>query len=134
MRVPSFLAAFGLAAVAAGCSSGPEFAQVSGQITVKGKPAAKVRVEFHPDAVAGTAGPSSFAETDAEGRFTLAHPEGTGAVVGKHKVVLNDMRLAESETGAGIPIRFGPEYGVISTTPLAKEVKSGVQQIDIAVP
>lgn len=130
--------AFALAFAAAGCSSGPEFGQVTGQVTVKGKPAAKVRVEFHPDAVAGTSGPSSTAETDADGRYTLTYPKdsgaGTGAVVGKHRVVLNDLRLAESETGAGIGVRFGPEYGAIGTTPVAKEVRPGDQKIDIEIP
>ncbi|MGL4550061.1 MAG: hypothetical protein ACRC33_02645, partial [Gemmataceae bacterium] len=90
-----------------GCSGGPVFGKVTGQVLVKGKPAEKVRVEFHPDASAGTDGPSSFADTDADGRFTLAYAtpksSGVGAVAGKHKVVLMDMRMAESETGRDVP-------------------------------
>lgn len=133
-RRPLVLAALLLA----GCSSGPPFGAVTGQVKVKGQPAAKVRVEFHPDAQNGTQGPSSVGETDADGRYTLSYstPEraGPGAVVGKHKVVLYDLRLAESETGRGIPVRFGPEYGAVLSTPLGFEVKAGEQTIDIPVP
>jgi hypothetical protein len=121
-----------------GCPSGPEFGKVSGQVKAKGKAAAKVRVEFHPDATKGAQGPSSIAETDEEGRFTLSYAtsnrNGQGAVVGWHKVVLQDLRLAESETGKGIEVRFGPEYGTVLTTPLELEVKSGEQTLTIEVP
>jgi hypothetical protein len=122
---------------ATGCSSGPSFGVVTGQVTVKGKPADKVRVEFHPDSLAGTTGPSSFAETDADGRYSLIYSSaagsGPGAVVGKHKVVLQDLRLAESETGKGIPIRLPVECGAVLTTPLSREVKPGEQTIDIPI-
>src|SRR5262245_10359137 len=121
-----------------GCSSGPKFATVQGQVKVNGEPAPKVRVEFHPDAGKGTSGPSSVGETDDKGRFKLtfatADRTGTGAVVGWHKVVLQDLRLAESETGKGIPIRFGQEYAMVLTTPLEIEVKPGDQTIPIDVP
>jgi len=125
-------------ALVAGCSSGPEFGTVSGTVTAKGQPAANVRVEFHPNAQGGTTGPTSVAETDADGRYTLSYatPDrtGKGAVVGTHKVVLQDLKMAESETGRGVPVRFGPDYGGVLTTPLAKQVAAGDQTIDIAVP
>lgn len=128
--------ALGLLALA-GCGGGPVFGTVGGQVRAGGKPADKVRVEFHPDAGSGTKGPSSSAETDADGRYTLTcfHNDRAqaGAVVGKHKVVLQDMRLAASETGQGVPIRFGPEYATVLTTPLDKEVTAGEQTIDIEV-
>ena len=66
-------------------------------------PTLKVRVEFQTDALNGTYGPSSVSETDAEGKYTLTYSlpdkSGLGAVVGKHKVVLQDLRLSETETG-----------------------------------
>jgi hypothetical protein len=113
--------------------------KVEGKVLVKGHSGAKLLVEFHPDAAGkGTMGPSSTGETDGEGRFTLtyatAKSRGDGAVVGWHKVVLRDLRLAESETGRGIPIRFGPEYTELRTTPLEFEVKPGDQSITIEVP
>lgn len=120
------------------CTSGPKFSRVQGLLLVGSEPAAKVRVEFHPDASRGTKGPSSFGETDAEGRFTLTYSlndkSGEGAVVGWHKVVVQDLRLSESETGKGIPLRFGPELGTILTTTLAQEVKDGEQSITVTVP
>ena len=124
--------------VLCGCSSGPTFAKVSGQVLVNGNPAPKVRVEFHPDAAKGSTGPSSVGETDESGRFTLTYvykdQSGTGAAVGWHKVVVQDLRLAESETGIGVPIRFGPEYSTVLTTPLDLEVKPGEQSLTVAVP
>jgi hypothetical protein len=105
---------------------------------VNGSPAARVRVEFHPDATKGASGPSSYGETDENGRFTLAYSykdsPGEGAVVGWHKVVVQDLRLAESETGRGVPVRFGPEYATVLTTPLDQEVKAGDQTVTVEVP
>lgn len=124
--------------LAAGCSSGPQFATVRGVLKVNGKPAAKVALMFNPDAAKGSQGPSSTGETDDEGRFTLTYStkdkSGNGAVVGWHKVVLSDLKLAESETGRGVPIRFGPEYGAVLSTPLSFEVKPGDQTAELDVP
>lgn len=131
------LCAAGLLALT-GCGGGPTFGAVSGQVRVNGKPANKVRVEFHPDAGSGTKGPSSSAETDADGRYVLGtfynDRAQAGAVVGRHKVVLQDLRLAASETGHGIAVRFAPEYASVLTTPLEKEVGPGEQTIDIELP
>jgi hypothetical protein len=133
------LAAFAMLLLAfAGCSSGPAVAPVTGVVLVNGKPAAKVAVEFHPDATKGTSGPSSRGETDKDGRFTLTFAtrdrSGDGAVVGWHKVVLSDLRLAESETGHGVPVRFGSEYGSVITTPLSYEVNPTPQTVTLEVP
>jgi len=121
-----------------GCSSGPEFGQVNGQLTINGQPGAELRVEFHPDAALGTKGPSSSGETDAEGRFKLFYAlgdkTGEGAAVGKHRVVIQDLRLGKSETGRGVAIRFGPEYSAVLTTPLTTSVQAGEQTIKLAVP
>jgi hypothetical protein len=75
----------------AGCGKGPyEVAQVSGRVTLDGQPVAKVAVMFQPMAPKGTMnpGPGSYGITDAEGRYTLklVGVETSGAVVGKHKV------------------------------------------------
>jgi hypothetical protein len=127
-----------LAAGGCGGEPGPEFGTVSGRVVVKGQPAAKVRVEFHPDTDAKTTGPSSVGETDGDGRYTLGYATkartGAGAVVGRHRVVLQDLRMAESETGQGVPVRFGKDYSSVLSTPLSFEVKAGEQTIDIPVP
>ena len=121
-----------------GCGESIRFAPVRGQVLVKGVPAKDVRLEFHPDAAGGTRGPSSSGETDAEGRFELAYAtqstRGAGAAVGSHKVVLRDMALAASETGIGVPVRFGPEYANLLTTPLSATITTGGEDLVIEVP
>jgi hypothetical protein len=128
------------ACVSAGCGRTYHVAEVDGQLLAKGQPAGKVKIQFIPDIDRGTKGPVSMAETDAAGHFTLEWKERgedsarPGATVGWHRVVLSDMKLAESETGQGVPIRFGSEYTQPSSTPLRQEVKEGKQTIEIAVP
>jgi hypothetical protein len=80
----------------------------------------------------------STAETDENGVFSLSMlREGRvepGAVIGPHRVVLNDLQLAESATGAGVPIRLPANYGLAGSTPLKETVKEGKQRIEIRVP
>lgn len=125
------------ALAAPGCGGpGYEVAEVDGVIRIGGKPGNKIRVQFYPEQ--GTNGPLSTAETDAEGRFTLtlSDPKGPrpGAVVGWHRVVLGDLRLAESETGKGVPVRLGTDYLAVGTTPLKREVTKGKQTVEIDIP
>lgn len=129
---------FTLCALAAGCGSGYEVGEVEGVIRVQGEPGARLRVQFYPDPAKNTNGPISVAETDNDGRFKLmlTDPKGAGrpgAVVGWHRVVLNDLRMAASETGEGIPMRLTPEYMGVATTPLEREVTRGKQTIDIDI-
>ncbi|HJZ59508.1 MAG TPA: hypothetical protein VKE74_31480 [Gemmataceae bacterium] len=135
---PAALGALGLclASVVAGCGKPYEIGEVEGVITIDGKPLPQARVEFHPDAENGTKGPSSGAETDEQGRFKLTYylPNASapldGAVVGKHKVLVFDLKVAADSTGA-TRLRFAPSYTQIGTTPLTKEVKPGKQTIEI---
>ena len=120
-----------------GCHS-PEYqvAEVDGVLMIKGQPGRKVHIEFVPDA--GFRGPPSTADTDAQGRFTLhlMSKDGSsppGAVVGKHRVTLSDIQLSESATGRGIPIRFGPQYTLVSSTPLTQDIAAGKQSIRLEV-
>lgn len=117
-----------------------EIAQVDGVLLIAGRPADMVRIEFAPDGVNGARGPTSSAETDAEGRFSLsfferhANAPESGAVVGSHRVTLADLRMAASATGRDVKRRFGQEYGLVSTTPLKLEIKPGAQKIDLEIP
>lgn len=127
-----------LAGGLAGCG-GPDYrvAEVDGVLVIKGQAGHKVHIEFVPDT--GYKGPPSTADTDAQGRFTLhlMVKDGSsppGAVVGKHRVTLSDIQLSESATGRGIPIRFGPEYSLVSSTPLTQEIGAGKQSVRIEVP
>jgi hypothetical protein len=121
-----------------GCGSPAyEVGEVDGVLMLGGKPGHSVRIEFLPDGNAN--GPPSTAETDADGKFTLRvmTRDGEvlpGAIVGAHRVTLSDLQLAASETGRGVPMRFGSEYTMASSTPLTQDVKSGKQTIGISVP
>ena len=123
-----------------GCSKSYQEADVDGVLLIHDEPAPKVRIQFIPDVDKHTLGPPSTANTDAHGHFTLqliepgtdaTHP---GAIVGWHRVVLSDLQLSESETGRGVPIRFGPEYTLPGSTPIAQEVKEGKQTIELRLP
>jgi hypothetical protein len=126
------------AATLVGCRTREyEIAQVEGTLLIDGRPGDMIRVEFAPD---GAPGPTSSAETDGDGKFSLSFferdassPE-SGAVVGKHRVTLSDLRRAASATGGDVPRRFGQEYGLVSTTPLSVEVKPAAQTIDLTIP
>ena len=124
----------------AGCAKPHKVGEVDGTVVINGQPGHKLRVQFVPDIDRGTKGPISIAETDSQGRFTLElkDPQSTaptpGAIVGWHRVMLSDLQLAESPTGQGVPIRFGPEYTQPGSTPLRQEVKEGKQEIEIKVP
>lgn len=83
------LAAGGLLAAMVGCSGGPEFAPVSGVVTLDGKPYAKAVVSFQPIGTSDNPNPGrgSSAYTDENGRFVLkSDNDRDGAVVGKHRV------------------------------------------------
>jgi hypothetical protein len=74
----------------AGCKSHPyDVVDVSGVVTINGKPVKDIRVAFQPtDTTKLNPGPGSVGVTDQEGRYTLkATGLGTnGAVVGEHAI------------------------------------------------
>jgi len=80
----------------AGCGgeAGPKIFPVTGQVTLDGKPLVKAMVQFRP-----VDGRSSYAETDAEGRFTLSYSaRQPGALPGSHQVLITT--ASETETPA----------------------------------
>lgn len=142
-------------ASAAGCGPGrAPVAPVEGVVTLSGKPLPKLRVQFMPDANKGTHGPTSTGITDDKGRFKLTCADGrVGAVVGWHKVVINDMQVRlpiaprhgtgeedKSKTGNADdrvqrptyqPPRVPDPYTTSGRTPLSQEVKPGNQEVTI---
>ena len=67
-----------------GCGGGgrrPELTPVSGTVSYKGSPLPGVNVTFLPES-----GPSAFATTDGEGKFSLQTNGAAGAVKGKHQI------------------------------------------------
>jgi hypothetical protein len=73
-----------------GCGSG--LASVSGRVTCKGQPLANAAVVFSPVPNAEgdrESGKAASGSTDADGRYVLTTAgEGSGALVGKHRVVV----------------------------------------------
>jgi hypothetical protein len=82
----------GVVGALVGC--GPPAAKLvpaAGRVTIGGRPAAAISVQFLPDDVPGETRPTSFAVTDAEGMFQLKTYDGQdGAVEGSHTVLLVD--------------------------------------------
>jgi hypothetical protein len=78
--------------LALGCGSG-KTAPVSGRVLLDDKPLAKAKVNFQPIAREGDPNPGigSYAETDADGYFTLkmVGNDAPGAVVGMHRVEIS---------------------------------------------
>jgi hypothetical protein len=86
----------------AGCGGSPSMVPVSGTITLNGKPLKGAQVTFTPVPEPGSPeiGLSSHGETDDSGKFTLSTIDGqTGAVAGKHKVILSTLEATADETG-----------------------------------
>lgn len=125
----------------AGCTQQQQFGDVSGTVKINNLPAAGIRVEFHPDPDSGTSGPSSYAETDANGNYRLTyHPlrgeEATfGTVVGTHRVIVLDLKASQSGGGTdSMAIRVPTPYMSLQSTPIIREVQTGTQSIDITIP
>lgn len=71
----------------------PEFAEVTGIVTLNGKPLDDVEVQFLPDPGMGNRGPSASCYTDKQGRYTLRCDKYgvDGATLGQHRVIFVDI-------------------------------------------
>jgi hypothetical protein len=131
-----------LPAAFVGCSSRPKLAEVKGTVRLKGKPLAKVMVEFIPDRPNG---PRATGTTNDDGEFTLiCDDQRPGAMVGPNRVVLHDLdvygdkflgrklELVGTPGGPTLkPSRIPDKYGSVAQTPLKKEVTAEPQTIDL---
>ena len=101
-----------LIAVAGGCGgSGPNYAPVSGVVTLDGKPFNDGVVVFLPKATSENPNPgrSSAGETNDKGQFVLKTDDlKNGAVVGKHLVKISTR---------GPVMQFDPATGSPDTAP-----------------
>lgn len=122
--------------VTLGCGQGaPKLTPASGVVLIDGEPAADISVQFLPDEVEGETRPTSYAVTDAEGRFTLkTYEQGDGAVTGGHSVILVDTLEERPEQGQELsqPPRLDNRYSTL-TGGLRAEVVEGGAPIEIAV-
>lgn len=120
----------------AGCAGeGYEIAPVDGVVKFKDQPMKGLFLQFLPER-----GPTSIAETDAEGRFRLQYrdPKSNtmkdGAVVGKHRVVVMDAEGREVPQGeTPKPGRIPAKYADLMASPLTQEIRSGPQSIEIRI-
>ena len=105
-----------------GCGGGdqPELADVTGKVTLDGKPVVGVNVVFKPDI-----GRPAAAMTDAEGDFTLQYLDGvSGCKVGQNSVSFDWPPSAE-DSAVQIPAKYSTpgSYKI--------EVKSGSNVINL---
>jgi hypothetical protein len=127
----------------AGCRPADEFAPVNGRLRIRGEPAANVLVVFTPESTADHVAPRSVGVTEDDGRYTLRSEQNrAGAVVGRHRVTLEDMNVYAVERSERPPTASNPtptsrltkEYSAVTTTPLERRVVAGPQEIDLDVP
>jgi hypothetical protein len=108
-------------------------AEVSGTVTLDGKPLSGVTVTFYPVAEKSDAQAAhSIGTTDASGAYTLSTADGRkGAVVGKHKVVVNwpMQERGQPPKTPEIPMAFTQ----LLQTPIEKDVVAGPNNIVIEV-
>ena len=137
-----FFFLFSLLTALAGCEEPPKTAEVSGTITMKGKPLQFVNVDFYPDV-----GPNARGRTDENGRYELRTMDQAyvlGAAIGANKVTLLDMWPARNdvmeESGTvvdnskGEKGRISVKYADMGSTPLQFTVEGGKKNVfDIEV-
>ena len=114
--------------VASGCfGQGYRIGEVTGTVTMAGKPVPSILVEFAPPGGSSRGLPVALGLTDASGRYRLVRPKNKpGAVVG-----LNNVRLSITEGDAGKPI--GVTERDLSGRELSFDVKTGSNVFDIAL-
>jgi hypothetical protein len=94
---------FSFSAGCGGSTDQPELGDVSGVVTLDGKPVAGVNVVFKPDV-----GRAAAANTDAEGNYTLQYLEGVeGCKLGPNTVSFDWPPGATS--AVGIPAKYNGE-------------------------
>ena len=132
-RIPPILLLTTMTFAIAGCGeSKPEVAEVTGTVTLDGKPLELVHVEFWPEV-----GPKAIGKTDDSGKFTLITDDGTqtGCPPGVNKVSLRDtlhMKDDHIDDGGewvdmsdGRKSRIHTKYFDAPNSPLTVEVKAG---------
>jgi hypothetical protein len=131
-----------LALLISGCGeTKPPVAEVSGTVTLDGKPMELVHVEFWPEV-----GPRAFGKTDDSGKFTLVTDDRTqnGAPPGRTKVAIRDTAHMKDDyideggdfvdMSNGRKSRIHTKYYDAHNSPITVEVKAGEKNtFDFAV-
>ncbi len=113
-----FLSSSAIFVAAIGCEGPGKVAPVSGVVTLNGKPAADIAVNFQPIATDtnNAPGPSAFGVTGPDGRYTakLITGEGTGATVGKNRVRFSGYVPPDPDPNYDGPAKTKPKVNVPS--------------------
>jgi len=98
----SFALCLALAA-AVGCSDGrPERINVSGRVTIDGKPLTLGNVKFVPEGARASSG-----SIDSEGRFTLGcYEDDDGVVPGLHRIQVSSYEVVAEKVNRHAPIKY----------------------------
>lgn len=139
-RVPGRMALTGVVlglAVASGCGvKSVKLVPAEGVVEIGGKPAAGIVIQFLPQSADGEKRPTSFATTDAQGKFRLGTYDGKdGAAEGPHMVLLVDSLEERPAQGQALskPPRLDSRYATVSGGVTASVVDGG-GPIVVAVP
>lgn len=121
-----------------GCGESVPLGQVQGTLTFDGQPVSNVVVVFLLDSSGPHAGIRSAGQCDGKGRFTLRCDTGTaGGVIGDHRVIVEDLGLAEAPRAPDgtitrfPPRRFPAKYSDPLQTPLRATIRPGDQDIEL---
>jgi hypothetical protein len=111
----------------AGCGHSPDLppmADVHGQVTLDGKPLPRGFVQFVPDPVHGTTGPTAVGKIDADGHYALITAGVPGAIVGFHKVSVESTEEQKRLDAPPPPSLIPKHYNNPDTSQLIREVKA----------
>lgn len=139
------LVAILVAGLAVGCGK-PPMRQVTGTVSLNGKMVEHCKVGFFPDVTEFNPDRHGFGfgVTDAQGRFTIQHPQGEqGIWSGDYKVTFTlwvdskgkalPMETKPSEVEGGVKNLFPVEYEAPSTTPESVSVGTGENNFTFSV-
>ena len=107
-----------------GCSGNPNLAEVSGTITLDGKPLPKAMITFTPS----SGGATSFGKSNDSGHYRMMFGENEpGAWIGANKVSIRTGDVLPDNSGS-VPELVPAAYNSNST--LTKDVVAGSNTID----
>lgn len=121
--------AVALSGLSCGSSDQPELGQVSGTVTMDGKPLPNAQVVFSPEK-----GRPSMAITDESGKYALTYIRDVkGAVPGKHTVRITAVRVSTSDREGAAPVKEPIPAKYNANTTLTAQVEPGENTVDFAL-
>jgi len=114
-----------------GCDRGPKLPpmeKVSGTVTFDGTPVTGGVIAFIPDVTKGPDGSMGVGSLDQNGHYTIRTLRVEGALVGWHKVRLEDPFSGGPPRVAG-PVPIPGRYASADTSGLTAEVKAGQDNV-----